>query len=232
MGVLIEMHFIYELASEIGVDLTAYEVSTKYSSRFKGYNARIVLNKGLKKIEFRLSRKFQMVDEDIRFGLYQTLIARLFKKKVFTLKMELFERYIKNVHSNYIVENSFSEPLLKDSFSRVNSEFFNDAMCIRRVAFGKHSYQILGKYDFNSDEITISSILKNADTELIDFVMYHEMLHKKHGFGSFLKRSYHSRQFRQDEKKFPNYNLVNKRLDELASKKRKEVKRKVRGFFG
>jgi len=225
------MHSVYELASEIGVDLTAYEISIKYSSRFKGYNSRIVLNKGLKKIEFRLSKKFQTVDEDICFGLYQTLIARLFKKKVFTLKMELFERYIKNIHSNYIIENSFSDPLLEDSFSRINGEFFNDAMRIRRVAFGKHSYQILGKYDFNSDEITISSILKNADTELIDFVMYHEMLHKKHGFGSFLKRSYHSRQFRQDEKRFPNYSTVNKRLNELASKKRRETKRGIKRFF-
>lgn len=222
---------IYELGSELGVDLTSYQLKVKYSSRFKGYNSRIVFNKRMGQIEFRLSKNFETIDEDIRFGLYQTLIARLFEKKVFTLRMQVFEGFIKNIHSSYMIENSFSDPLLKESFSRVNNSFFNGNMCIRRVAFGKHSYQTLGKYDFNSDEITVSAILKNEDSELIDFIMYHEMLHKKHGFGSFLKRSYHNRQFREDEKKFPNYHFVNKKLNALASRKRRERKKGLKRFF-
>ncbi|HOI18851.1 MAG TPA: hypothetical protein PLX15_03230 [Candidatus Woesearchaeota archaeon] len=222
---------IYELGSEVGVDLTPYEVCVKYSAKFKGYNSRIILNKSMSKIEFRLSKSFNGVDEDICLGLYQTLIARLFKKKVLTLRMEIFERFIKNIHSNYIIENSFSDLKLKDSFSRVNERFFNGSMSIRRVCFGKQSYQTLGKYDFNSDEITVSAILKNEECELIDFIMYHEMLHKKHGFGNFLKRSYHNRQFRDDEKKFPNYRLIDKKLGELSRRKRREQKKGLKRFF-
>jgi hypothetical protein len=73
--------------------------------------------------------------------------------------------------------------------------------------------------------------LKNEECELIDFIMYHEMLHKKHGFGNFLKRSYHNRQFRDDEKKFPNYRLIDKKLGELSRRKRREQKKGLKRFF-
>ncbi|MBR9692917.1 M48 family metallopeptidase [Candidatus Woesearchaeota archaeon] len=61
----------------------------------------------------------------------------------------------------------------------------------------------LGHYEYATDTISISTALKEAP-ELLDYVLYHEMLHKKHKFTESKggnTRS-HTKAFRDEEKKY------------------------------
>ena len=56
---------------------------------------------------------------------------------------------------------------------------------------------------------------------LLDFVMYHELLHKKHGVTMVNgRRLVHTPGFHTDERQFPGYNSAKDRLDGLAMRHR------------
>ncbi|MEM4240454.1 MAG: hypothetical protein QXK08_04645, partial [Candidatus Woesearchaeota archaeon] len=64
--------------------------------------------------------------------------------------------------------------------------------------------------------VSISNILL-SHPRLLDYVMYHELLHKKHQFkGSGLKRTFHSSTFRKDEKSYPGSAALEKELSRLV----------------
>ena len=93
-------------------------------------------------------------------------------------------------------------------------------MEVPNLIWGKESTHKLGSYDYGTDTVTISTILKD-DLELLDYVMHHEMLHKKHKFKSKYGRTHaHTKAFRDDEKKFPNQPILERRLERLARRKK------------
>jgi len=60
--------------------------------------------------------------------------------------------------------------------------------------------------------------------ELLDFVMYHEMLHKKHKFSiSGVKSRYHTKEFKEDEKKFGDVKLIEKKLTIFLRKHKRKL---------
>src|SRR3989338_2672311 len=71
----------------------------------------------------------------------------------------------------------------------------------------------LGTYEYATDTVTLSSILLD-DLVLLDYVMYHELLHKKHQFGAkgSCRQLHHSALFKADEEKFPNHASCEKEL--------------------
>ena len=79
----------------------------------------------------------------------------------------------------------------------------------------------LGSYEYGVDTINISRILLNGKRELLDYVMYHEMLHKKHKFYTKSGRSYHhTSAFKKAEKKFENAEEIEEKLARLCRKKK------------
>ena len=64
---------------------------------------------------------------------------------------------------------------------------------------------------YATDTVTLSKALAH-DLELVDYVMYHELLHKKHKFTSKNGKSrHHTKEFRIAEKRYPNQELMEKR---------------------
>ncbi len=128
--------------------------------------------------------------------------------------MDLYNTFIKKLAS--VTPKTNVDPYLLDSFNRVNEKYFNGFIEMPNLVWGSASTTKLGSYDFKTDTITISSILKNKD-ELIDYVMYHEMLHKKHKFKSNQGRHlFHSTKFKHDEKQFENAQQIEKQLKKLC----------------
>jgi predicted metal-dependent hydrolase len=75
----------------------------------------------------------------------------------------------------------------------------------------------LGSYSFNSDAIKFNPVLMK-DSEALDYVMYHELLHKKLKFRSESGRSYHhTPEFKELERRFPNASQIEKRLKMMTS---------------
>lgn len=190
----------------------------KYSGRFKGFNANAKLNRFTKTITFNLSKKWRGVDESIKLGLIQGLILRLLKKKGKTINMDLYTNFIKNVH--IAVPKTKSHPLLEESFNRVNKLYFAGMIDKPNLTLGKGT-RTLGNYDYGADAIAISEILlKHID--LLDYVMYHEILHKKNKFKSKNGRSFHhTKKFKKEEKSYPNSKELEEKLGRILRKRKK-----------
>ena len=192
-----------------------YTAGVRYSGRFKGYNARISLSRWQKHITLSLSRQWRTVSRDIQLGLVQHLLCRLFKEKRRTTQMDLYQYFLKSVPRT--IAKTKSHPVLEESFSRVNDMLFNGMMDQPNLVVG-NGVTKLGHYDLGTDTVSISSILLQHP-ELMDYVLYHELLHKKHQFtGAGTQRhTYHSAAFREDERKFPRAGQLEKELGRLVA---------------
>ncbi len=197
----------------------AYAAAVQYSGKFKGYNARISLNRFQKRITLNLSKHWRTVSRDIQIGLVQHLLARLFKDRRHTMQMDLYAYFMKGVPRT--IAKTKSHPVLEESFKRLNEQFFNGMMDQPNLVIGKGITK-LGHYDLGTDTVSISTILLEHPV-LMDYVMYHELLHKKHQFsGKGGSHRFHTHAFRQDEHKFPNAARLEQELSRVvATQKRK-----------
>jgi predicted SprT family Zn-dependent metalloprotease len=215
---------VIEAFERLGLKVPEYRVNV--SGRFSAYNANVV--KTWNYWEFNLSKKWKGVDDEIVIGLIQSLIVRFYKKKRESVNIDLYENFVKRIH--LVTPKTLNDPLLEESYNRVNDEFFMGMVTRPNLKWGHYSKRTLGTYDYKSDLITISSIFKKADKGLLDYVMYHELLHKRHKFYSKNGKSYHhTSKFRKDEKSFGDE--MEKRLNAfLKSLSGKKIVVK-KGFF-
>lgn len=98
---------------------------------------------------------------------------------------------------------------LAASFDRVNTAYFEARMARPQLRWSQRpSTRRLGLYDTLSDTVRLSSSLDRAEvpTWFIDFVMYHELLHKQLGIERRGGRNHaHTPAFRQAERRFARY---------------------------
>ncbi len=192
-----------------------YDFSITYSGRFKGYNANI--RQCGRKVIFSLSKNWRPISRDIKMGLLQELLAKLLGGKKITSNIDLYHIFMKKVH--IAVPKTDIDPELEKSFDRVNSMFFSGMMEKPNLKWNQSTTK-LGSYDYGSDAITITTMLEGEDTEMMDYVMYHEMLHKKHKFSSKGgKLRYHTKEFRTSERGFPNSEMIERNLRTLRPRK-------------
>jgi predicted metal-dependent hydrolase len=199
-----------------------YNFFLNYSGRFKGYNANVKRRR--KEIIFNLSKNWKEINDDVKIGLIQELFNRIFKTKIRTQNIELYEIFLKKIH--IAVPKIKTDPILDESFDRVNERYFNGLMEKTNLVWGRDSLRKLGSYEYGSDTISISNIFQDSDNKcMLDYIMYHEMLHKKHKFYTKNGKSFHhTREFKRQERKFKDYDEIEKRINALIrSKKRKKA---------
>lgn len=191
-----------------------YFVSLKYSRKFKPYNANV--KRYGNNLMFNFSRDWKKISKEIQIGLVQELLTKILKdKNKKTMNMELYNLFMKNVH--LAIPKTKTDDVLEASFDRVNEAYFNGMLDKPNLQWGNESISKLGCYEYGSDTITISTIFKNGKIELLDYVMYHEMLHKKFKFQSKNGRNvHHSSEFRKMESKFENRDLMEKEVSKIA----------------
>lgn len=207
----------------------------RYSGRFRGYNAHVE-NKPFT-IAFSLSKRFLEVDDEMKIGVIQHLLNKLYKTHITTMEIELYNKFLK--HLTDYAETTSVDPILKERFEIINKKYFNGFMLTPNLVWGTRSLTKLGHYEFATDTISLSTVLKE-DEELLDYVLYHEMLHKKHKFserpGGYTRS--HTKIFREEEKRFKLADKTNpeRRLEEFLRKMRRggprqERPKEKRGFF-
>ncbi len=190
-----------------------YDTTIKYSGKFRNYNANLKLRGS--SLRFGLSREWKGVDKEIRIGLIQELLLGVMKNKKNTLNIDLYNTFIRNLHIS--VEKTQTDPILEDSFERINSTLFDSLIEQPNLAFGKCRRSTLAHYNYQTDTITFSLILMK-DPSCLDYVMYHELLHKRLKYRHDMGRSYHhTSEFKRLEKQFPNQAEIEKRLKKLVS---------------
>jgi len=113
---------------------------------------------------------------------------------------------------------------LDESFARVNAAYFSCQMPKPKLVWNRTlTARKFGHYQPSRDTLMVSVSLDDARVPafVVDFVMYHELLHKKHGVMTVNgRRLAHSPGFRADEQKFAEYHEAERRLHELALRQR------------
>ncbi len=189
----------------------SYIAVLRYSRKFSGYNANIRLHNNI--LTASLSRRWKGVDKKIQIGLIQELMVRLFKKRLNTMEMDLYNFFMKKIH--LAVPKIRLDPILEASFLRINERFFSGLLDKPNLEWSNSMHR-LGSYDFGTDTMKVSTILKD-DLEIVDYVVYHELLHKKLKFDAKYGRTRsHTSLFRKNEKLFPNHAVLERRIGRIC----------------
>jgi len=113
---------------------------------------------------------------------------------------------------------------LDEIFTRLNYQYFGGALSTPVLGWSKrHTKRILGHHDAIHDTIVISRSLdkKSVPDYIVEYVMYHEMLHIKHPSQILNgRRIFHSPAFRAEEKQFACYEKAIKWLEISSQRSR------------
>ncbi len=208
------------------------ELRIKYSRAFNAYNANVKY--APYSMTFKLSYEWKKVSDEIKMGLIQLLLLKVYHEKKRTLNLDLYEKFIKSVGDYAHVTET--DLILEQSFKRVSEKYFYGMLDQPNLRWGTDSFSKLGSYEYGANMVTISNIFKGEDEqsqELLDYIMYHELLHKKHKFHTKNGRSYHhTKNFRNKEKAFENPRIEEELKIFLAKKRIKKVfSRKKKSFW-
>ena len=203
-----------------------YQTSLEYNRRLAAFNANIRLYQNT--LFVHLNLRWKEVDREIKIGLIQNLLLKILKEKIDTPQITLYTNFVKNIP--LFAEKNKTDPLLEASFHRVNEQFFSKAMEQPNLQWGTESRRKLAHYNFHDDSVTVSTLFKEAKTEVLDYLMYHELLHKYHQFIHKNGRgSYHSREFRRDEERYPQQQMMEEEIKKMVRKRKSILGRK--GFL-
>lgn len=211
-----DVSFIEKAYKELFGESGTYKFSIRYSKAFVSYNANVKYTKNL--MVFSLSHLWIDVSEEIKIGLIQSLFVKIFKlKDKKTISMDLYDLFLKNAHIG-VGKRSF-DPYLKSIFDKLNDMYFNGMLDECNLKWGQKSFRKLGSYTYSNDTISISTVLKK-DEMLLEFVLYHEMIHKRLKFKkSGSKTFHHTKEFKEMEKRFYD-NDAEKKLTNFLRKER------------
>ncbi len=111
---------------------------------------------------------------------------------------------------------------LRVLFDRLNARYFAGALARPQLGWSAQFKNRLGCFYPDHDLILLNQRLDRPDAPplLVEYILFHEMLHQAHGFrvvGG--RRQYHTPQFRQEEKRFEGYTQA-QRLCERFSRGR------------
>ena len=111
---------------------------------------------------------------------------------------------------------------LDESFDRVNTAYFAGNLAKPRLRWNRVlTARTFGHFNFSRNTMMLSVSLDDpaVPESVVDYVMYHELLHKKHGVKLVNgRRLAHTSAFRKDEQSFKGYDDATSRLNALAKK--------------
>jgi hypothetical protein len=191
---------------------------------FAGLNHTARLRDGL--IRVRLSDIFTDAPPEIIGSLATILLAKLYRRNIDSSVHYVYRAYILRADIQERARVARSERGrtfgtigsrgrhvdLATALGRVNARYFDGEMKNAKISWSaKRSRYILGRYDALHDTIFISRIFDSAAVPefVIDYIVFHEMLHVKHrAYVEDARCIVHSREFRTDERQFAEYNAA------------------------
>ncbi len=200
---------VHEELSEFIGDQT-YDITVKYSSKFSPYNANV--RKSGRTLKFSLSREWKSVSSEISIGLLQSLASRVLKLNRKTTNIDLYNNFIRSLHIS--CPKTENDAWLEESFNKVNEKYFSGIM--EKPNFAWHSStRRLASYNYHTDTLSVSDIFRER-RDIIDYLIYHELLHKKLKYSSTKSRAiHHSTLFREMERQFDNAELLEKEIQKV-----------------
>lgn len=201
---------------------------------FAGLNHTIRLRN--RRMYVRVSDLLKDAPLDVHKALAHILVAKLFKKRI---TPEHDQRYRQYAYQPQVLRASdlarqkrgykrVTTPLgrthnLDKLFARINRRYFDNELSKPVLSWSpRRSKSILGHHDYSHDTIIISRMLDHANVPeyVVEFVLYHEMLHVKHQPRVVNgRRIYHTTAFRADEKRFVKFDAAIEWIDAMAERR-------------
>jgi predicted metal-dependent hydrolase len=185
---------------------------------FANVNNTIRLRDG--KLLVRLSDLLEGAPEGILRAIAHILLAKMYRKPIDRSCAARYRKYVGSheiMRKAHLVRQTRGRKLLRsprghfydlDSiFEELNTRFFHGLMARPRMSWSQtKTRRILGHYDPAHNAIIISRIFDHPAVPgyVLEYIVYHEMLHLKHPVqlrGS--RRCVHSAEFQAEEKLFP-----------------------------
>lgn len=201
-----------------------YNTKLEYNRRLGDFNANIKYD--YKTITIHLNLQWKDIDDEIKIGLIQHLLLKVFKaKKKNTQNITLYNNFVKNI--SILTPKTKSDPTLDLSFYRINEKFFFNQLEKPNLSWGTNSYRKLASYNYHNDQVTVSTIFQDSREEVLDYLMYHELLHKHLKFRHKNGRSaFHTMEFRKAEAAYPRQKEIEREINEVIRNKKVIKKRK------
>lgn len=201
------------MSSKLQID--CYHSSYLFRSRQKEGKVYLEINEG-----------FISAPMDIKQTILEAALKRRTAKRLKIIKSYASAQSYTDIHS-LLQSNPGANKLaargqnydLVEIFNMINEQYFDNQLEQSRLTWStRRSTRRLGYYHPDSDTITISKRLDSSDIPLylVEYVMYHEMLHKKIGLKEVNGRRYaHTKKFKEQEKLFKHYKEAEKLIKQL-----------------
>ena len=178
-------------------------------------------------INLQLSEGFLLADREVLTAVVQVAIeGKTAPTSQIIHKFGLSEAYSELIlELDLIAESEADTPQgacydLEALFTQVSQHYFRGKLAKPRLSWnGRLTRRKFGHYEPARDRVVISQTLDNAEIPecVPSFVLYHELLHKQHGSCWVNgQRRVHTPAFRQDERRFEQYDVAQAWLNRLA----------------
>jgi hypothetical protein len=201
---------------------------------FAGLNHTIRIRK--QRVYVRVSDIMRDAPSSVHRALAFILVAKLFNMRVGTEHQNLYRQYAYQPQVQRATDlarqqrgrKRLTSALggyynLDKMFAKLNRRYFDNELPKPVLSWSaRRTRRILGHHDYVHETIVISRSLDVDDVPefLVEFVLYHEMLHMKHRPRTVNgRRVYHTAAFRADERRFERYEDAMRELDKLTSRK-------------
>ncbi len=198
---------------------------------FAGLRSTVTVRNGA--LRARVSDLLEEASPIVLEGLAEILISRMFRRRPSREARECYLAYTFRPGMRARIDSARAERgtkrllpprgrqhNLEEIFHDLNKRFFEGGLAARQLGWS-HQYasRVLGHYDSGHGAIMISRKLDSASVPryLVEYVVYHEMLHIKFPVERRgQRRVVHSREFREAEKKFPHFEAACRKLKNLC----------------
>jgi hypothetical protein len=198
---------------------------------YAGISHKIRLRAG--RVYVRISDIFKNAPTEVHRALAFILVARLLRKRTPEIHERVYRAYAyspqilraldltRRQRGRKLVSSARGRVYdLDKMFQRLNRRHFDENLEKPVLTWSqRRTRRILGHHDAAHDTIVISKTLDAADVPewLVEYVLYHEMLHIKHPARLIKgRRYYHTNAFRAEEQRFPYYEEAQRWLELIA----------------
>ncbi len=173
-----------------------------------------------------INEGFVNAPREMKATILQAALQRRTQNRLRSIKAYAATNEYSKIHSALQANNGDNQLAghgktydLADLFKKINRQYFNAELEQPRLVWSaRSSARRLGTYQPDADTISISRRLDSRDIPpvLVEYVLYHEMLHKKLGLKEINGRRYaHTAIFHKLEKQFEGYAQAERVMKEI-----------------
>lgn len=210
---------------------------------YAGLSSTIRLRQG--RVNVRVSDILRHSPPEIIYALARILIAKLYRVRVSNEHKRIYREYassaeIRDASETVRRERGYKMTTsprgrvydLDEMFTNLNTRYFDGRLEKPRLSWSlRPTRRVFGHHDHIHDAIIISRTLDSPKVArlVVEYVLYHEMLHIKHPASVVSGRTvYHSSEFRADERLFEGYGKAISALERIALPRRVRSRRPKR----